>query len=380
MPPMTSGAPERPPEPPPRRLLPGGVATGVGSLPGTDALEAARLVADELPDFPHLPELPERGPGADLIGRAAGLLVDLHVDLQPSGWRLVERAGRDERRAAGFLAADLDAVEEVFDGYRGPLKVAVAGPWTLAAGVELPRGGRALGDPGAVRDLAQSLAAAVEGVVATLGRRVPGAYIVVQLDEPSLPAVLAGRIPTQSGFGRLREVPKPDARDGLAVVIDAAHAAGCPVVVHCCAQQLPLSLLGDAGADAVSFDLSVLDAAALDAVGELWDAARPGMAPLFLGALPTGPTTVPGAAVAGTEAVRRLARVLGEPAPELAQRAVLTPACGLAGVTQQQAVTAYRAAREAMQRLLEDAPAGAAPVRGVEPGDHRAGRDRRTGE
>ena len=77
-----------------------GWATGVGSLPGTDPREAAAVVAGELPDLPHLPELPGRGPGADMVGRtAARCCVDLHVDLQPSGWRLVDRPGMDERRA-----------------------------------------------------------------------------------------------------------------------------------------------------------------------------------------------------------------------------------------------------------------------------------------
>ena len=37
------------------------LATGVGSLPGTDPDEAVRIVVGELPDLPHLPELPERG-------------------------------------------------------------------------------------------------------------------------------------------------------------------------------------------------------------------------------------------------------------------------------------------------------------------------------
>ena len=43
-----------------------GVATGIGSMPGTDPMEAARIVVGELPDFPHLAELPARGPGADI--------------------------------------------------------------------------------------------------------------------------------------------------------------------------------------------------------------------------------------------------------------------------------------------------------------------------
>ena len=70
-----------------------GPASGVGSLPGTDPAEAVRLVVGELPDFAHLPELPARGPGADLIGRSAAFLVDLAFDLTPAGWRLVARPG-----------------------------------------------------------------------------------------------------------------------------------------------------------------------------------------------------------------------------------------------------------------------------------------------
>ena len=46
-----------------------GGSTGVGSMPGTDPHEAAAVVAGEVPDLPHLVELPGRGPGADLVGR-----------------------------------------------------------------------------------------------------------------------------------------------------------------------------------------------------------------------------------------------------------------------------------------------------------------------
>ena len=56
---------------------------------GTDPAEAMRVVAGELPDFPYLPELPDRGPGADLVGRTAGLLIDIPVEVTPCGWRLV---------------------------------------------------------------------------------------------------------------------------------------------------------------------------------------------------------------------------------------------------------------------------------------------------
>src|ERR1700733_9889556 len=182
-------------------------ATGVGSMPGTDPLEAMRFVFDELPDLPHLAELPNRGVGADMIGRTAGLLVGLSVDATTRGWRLADRPGRDVRRAQSLLSRDLDALEEVADGYQGPLKLQVCGPWTMAASLELARSQEpVLADPGAVRDLTASLAEGVAAHVAGVRARVPGARLLLQLDEPSLPPVLEGGVPSASGLNRVRPV------------------------------------------------------------------------------------------------------------------------------------------------------------------------------
>src|SRR2546429_9719991 len=84
-----------------------GSATGIGSLPGTDIREAVRTVFGELP-LPYLPELPDRGPGADLVGRTAGLLVDLPVDLYMARWRVGSRAGQANRRIADLWEPALD--------------------------------------------------------------------------------------------------------------------------------------------------------------------------------------------------------------------------------------------------------------------------------
>lgn len=312
-------------------------ATGIGSWPGTDVSLAQRLVRDSLADtahgLPYLPELPARGPGADLIGRGAGLLADLPVDLQPSGWRLVDRPGLDAHRTRAMLRRDLDDLAEVFDGYTGRLKVQVAGPWTLAAHVRLARGERVVGDLGAARDLAQSLAEGVRRHVAQVRRLLPGADVVVQVDEPSLPAVLAGRLPTSSGYGMHRAVDAETARRGLTDVIDAAaEDAGDgrgPVVVHCCAPEPPLSLLREAGARAIALDVTLLDprgwervAAEVEAGVALWagldaDADGRSMAdtlrPLVDGWQRVG---LPSAALDGV---------------------TVTPTCGLAGATPERA-------------------------------------------
>ena len=207
-----------------------GIATGLGSLPGTDPVEAAAMVAGELPDLPHLAELPDRGVGADMIGRSAALLVDISAEVVPSGWRLARRPGRDLQRARDLLAWDLDAAEQHYAG-AGWVKLQVAGPWTLAAMIETPSGNRALTDHGAVSDLAVSLA---EGVLAhrdEIRRRLPGTRVVVQVDEPALPAVLLGSLPTASGFGTVSPVDKIRAREVLGeLVATRERPRRCPLL------------------------------------------------------------------------------------------------------------------------------------------------------
>jgi methionine synthase II (cobalamin-independent) len=321
--------------------IPWGPASGVGSLPGTDPAEAVRLVVGELPDFAHLPELPARGPGADLIGRSAAFLVDLSFDLTPAGWRLVPRPGIDQRRAKEFLARDLDALHDVAAGWAGPFKVQVGGPWTLAAGLERTRGDRAVVDAGARRDLAQSLAEGITAHVAAVAARLPGAQVVVQLDEPSVPAVLQGGLPTVSGFGKLAAVEAPVVEQELAAVVAALPG---PVVLHCCAPRAPLALFRAAGADALSFDLGLVQD--LDAVGTAIEAGIH----LLPGVVPGTDTDLP-AAKATASRVQAWWRELGFPVDDLAAAVTLTPSCGLAGATPAYARTAMAHVREAAKYL-----------------------------
>ena len=241
-------------------------ATGLGSWPGTDLPQAVATVRDLLAvdgGLPYLPELPGRGPGADLIGRGAGLLVDLPVDLQPAGWRFVDRPGKDASRTTGLRREELDTAAEAYDGYAGDLKVQVAGPWTLAASVEMTRGERAVVDEGATRDLVASLAEGVRVHLADLARLVPGARLVLQVDEPSLPAVLEGSLPTASGYGRVRAVDPQVVAEGLGAVLAAYDG---PSVVHCCHPRAPVPLLRSTGAGALSLDLTAASPARWESV------------------------------------------------------------------------------------------------------------------
>lgn len=328
---------------------PRALATGVGSMPGEEFTEAVRVVLGELPDLPHLPELPARGAIASMTGRALAVVAELGFDLQPAGWRLTDAPGVDHRRARSLLAQDLDVVEELAQGYTGEFKIQVAGPWTLAATVERPRGDRLLADHGARRELAQALAAGLAEHVADVRRRLPGADLIVQIDEPALPAVLAARIPTASGYGRHRSVDAPVASAALEWVFAAIEGAGALPVAHCCAGEVPVALLRGAGARGLSVDVTVLAAEQYDPLAEAIEAGER----MLLGVVPSvDPTHLPTESQV-IDRVRRLLDMLGFAPEEIAGQMVLTPTCGLAGASADYARTALSRLRESAARISD---------------------------
>lgn len=327
---------------------PAGTATAIGSLPGIDPAEAAATIMGELPHLPCLPELPARRVGADMIGRTAAILLDLPVEVVPSGYRVAAHPGMDQRRAVDLLARDLDAFGEAADGARPRLvKIQAAGPWTLTAGIELARGHRVLTDQGALREFAESLAEGLARHVAEVAART-GASVLVQLDEPTLPAVLAGALPTPSGFGMVPPVAEPDARDVLAGVLDAVRrATGNPVAVHCCAPRPPIGTLRAAGADLISLDATLLTPS--DELGETWDAGVTLMLGLVPSVDPASPVTLADVAKPALRLVDRL----GFPRSYLADRAIPTPTCGLAGASATWARRALRLTTELAKAFVE---------------------------
>lgn len=336
-------------------------ATGVGSHPGADQRdfdEALRVVLGELGEMPGLPYVPEvsgRGAPAGMVGRTLGLLAaadTLDADLQPEGWRLTGTAGAppiDQRRARSLLAQDLDSWEEQIQGYAGAVKTQLAGPWTLAATVERPRGDKVLADHGARGELAQALAVAAADHVADLRRRTPGAdRIVVQVDEPALPAVLAARIPTASGFGKHRAVHPPAADEALRQVVDAVRDAGAEVWIHCCAPEAPIGLLRGTGATGLLVDLDQVGASGHDALAEALEAD----CALVLGVIPSLSRAGLGdKAVA--ERVLRWCDLVGIDPAEHAERLVISPSCGLAGADADWARRALTLAAGATRAVFE---------------------------
>ena len=327
-------------------------ATGTGSWPGVAARPAAEVVVGELADaMAHLVELPARGVGADLLGRAGALLVDVAVDTVPRGYRITARPGAVTRRAISFLDEDMDALEEAWEtaGLRGGdrvVKVQAPGPITLAAGLELGNGHRAITDPGALRDLAASLGEGVGAHRAALARRLD-TPVVVQLDEPSLPASLAGQL---TGVTALSPVAALDVAVAGPLLDTCVAAAGGDVMLHSCAADLPWDLLQSSTIRALSVDVATLKATDLDGIAAFVESGRT----VMLGVVPaTAPAKRPSAEEVAAALVAVTDR-LGFGRSALRERIGVTPACGLAAATPEWARIAIELARKTAAAFADD--------------------------
>ncbi len=315
-------------------------ASAHGPMPGTDPMEAVLVVRGEIgaPNLPHLHQLPDRGVGSDAIGRGAQLLEEMVVDLQPYGWRLAAAPGIDARRAASALRTDLNVLADAIGAEETPgneLKIQFPGPATLAANLHLHHGERAVSDPGARRDLAQSLALGAARHLEAVSRMTGGQRITVYIDEPDAGSVLNGTLPTSSGYRTLRSVPAAELRRWWSELVEALRGAGAAeVVIGAAAEPATWTALAatalEAGADSLG-----ANAASLTVPGwELIAGAVESGTRLWLGAIDPG-LKLPGV-VETVNAIRRPWRQLGLPDAALGAL-VLTPSSGLAGLSPAQA-------------------------------------------
>ncbi|WP_035758056.1 hypothetical protein [Granulicoccus phenolivorans] len=327
-------------------------ASALGSWPGTDFAATQRMVLGELTELPHLVELPARGVGAQLIGRATAMVTEIGLDLQPAGWRLAGSPGIDQSRARALWRNDLDRLEELAQGYAGAFTVAVAGPWTMAALVEKPRGDKVLADPGARRELGQALADGVAAQLRELRRRLPGLALRLQLDEPLLPQVASGAIRTASGLHRHRGIDRAELSAAWTAFGEqlTRHGAGeVPITLHCCGAGLPWEAVEQAPLTGLSVPAYLQRSADWDHLAGWLDRGRE----LWLGVLRTDRANPPEPAVrpivaAALAGVRPL-----ELGPTVTERLVLTPDCGLAGWPMPRAIAAVRALTRACDEVTD---------------------------
>lgn len=293
--------------------------TAAGSLPGDDFRGALSVMAELLPDILAWPELPGRGVGSDMMGRALGVIDDLGFDLQPGGWRLTHHPGADQRRARAQWRRDLDDAEELLQGFGGVLKIALTGPWTLAGGVERPRGDRLLADHGARFEVTEALCEGWCRLAEEIRRRLPTVRLLLQVDEPLLVAVLEGTLPTASGFGRHRAVEQEDVVERLRRFADGAW-------LHCCAPGPWVEIARRAGFGTVAVDSRLFRGDGIDTLAQ-WVHDGRGLA---LGVVDTTLLRSQPVDTLRRETMRVL-RPLELPVADLVDRVSLTTGCGLGG-------------------------------------------------
>lgn len=344
-------------------------ATAIGSFPGTDVREISRIVAGELPDFPVIPELPARGPGSDMIGRTLGILAgtanEWSAETTPTGWRLSGNTTTSltaaTRKAQSFLSEDLDAAEEVWSNHDGPIKIAVAGPWTLASCLELPNGNLVISDLGAVRDLVEAYDAAATALMGRLQRRLPHAQIVVQLDEPTANSVVTGQIPTQSGLANHSAVDSEDVRQSLSKVITTLHRADAQVVVHNCDNMPPIDLILHSKPDGIALDLTVIASEPRidEAIGRVIDSG----CTLVAGIVDVRPTSFyeRRQSIINESINILLARMsrIGFPPDEIIDRLAISPGCGFS----------TNASLDGVKKVLTQLHECSRILRGIEPAE-----------
>ena len=195
-------------------------ASGWGDFPGDDLAEAMSRVEGELgaPHLPFLPHLPALGWRSTPLARTLAVCEGLAFDGASFGWRMVHSGGRGARESAlaqdrllsdiNLLADRVGAQKKRFGSGQdtAPVyKIQLVGPLTLAAGIYLPGGERAISDAGASRDLLESFLEGLERWAESLREalQAPRALIAVQLDESEFQPLMEGAIPTVSGFRSL---------------------------------------------------------------------------------------------------------------------------------------------------------------------------------
>jgi methionine synthase II (cobalamin-independent) len=170
---------------------------------------------------------------------------------------------------------------------------------------------------------------------------------VVQFDEPSLPAALAGRL---TGVTSLTPVHPVDESMAVGLLDDCIAVVGGEVALHSCAAGLPWKALQRSNIHAVSIDAATLTPADLDGVGDFVDAGRT----VMLGVVATtAPAMRPSAEEVAKAAVEVTDR-LGFARSVARERIGVTPACGLAGATPRWARTAVELAQKAADAFAED--------------------------
>lgn len=314
-------------------VFPTGLATGIGSLPYTDARAAAALVLRTHPNLPAIPQLalPREG----VVAQWADALPE--VTIAPDGSLIVDASRVGDPVDASFTSESHAGLLGFLDAARlspEPLlrvKAQVVGPLTL--GTALVNAG--LGPVVAFERALEAVESWINALEQLLAARLRGARPLIFLDEPAL--VLWKR-----------EDAPIERESAIDVLSSALAASTVETGVHLCgdgdvrlAFEAGPTVLGLPVSDALIDDVGSL-VRHLDADGWIAWGAVPTDRPIGASPDPLWRKLV------GTwcELTRRGCEPL-----RLRSQAIITPACGLATHGPTQAEWALRLASEMAERV-----------------------------
>lgn len=314
-----------------------GVATSIGSLPHVDPRAAATFVLERQPRLPAAPSLPNRSGMERMIAQAAWGIAGVQV--LPDGSLTLDDPILDPRAPLTTVGIDgepfvgLRAFLGAVAGRRTPIKLQLTGPVTLgiallSVGVPADRAFVVAG--AAVRARARTLVAAAQETA-------PMAPLVVFLDEPGLTAAMHPGFPLDPN----RTI---DFVSSALATIEPHAVTG----LHCCGVA-DWRVVLQAGPQILSLPLA---AGAVDHAGALGGFLERG-GRVAWGAVPTaGPLgSTPERLWQQLSAEWCSLTQAGCDPVLLREQALITPACGLALHTEDQADLVVTLVNQVARRL-----------------------------
>jgi len=350
---------------------PAGLLTGIGSLPYTDPGEALTLIFDNMPEIPHWPQMPRRGPKEGFVFqfltplvrtgliKIAGDRAYFETDIPRWGERMaefytiylaaaegdaqaLEAFSLPEESAAGFYAF-LDYVMEKGPGEALYFKGHLAGPLTVGFNLK-DSGGRLAYYEDQLRDLlVKTLAMHSRWQAARLAGL--GRPAIIFVDEPGISVYGKSDYITVT-----REMIKRDLNE----IFDQIHAAEALAGVHSC-DAIDWSILYQCNLDIVNLDAYNFGDSLIPFAAELKDFILRGGV-LAQGIVPTNERAFD---ESGETLVGRLEEIWGKlrargvNGRRLLDQTLITPACGAGLLDPDLAVRIYRVARDVSGAVRE---------------------------
>jgi hypothetical protein len=234
-------------------FTPAGAVTGIGSLPFDSVGVAIQSVAENSPEIPFWPQLPQLNPEEGLICQGLDLLSEL-IGRRGTGYGFEVKAGRIDqalerlhssdgrltpRNAAGFGAFEEALAAGLFPSARA-VKGQIEGPITLSTYL-FYRGKPFLSEPAFFAALAYHVSQMVCWQIGRL--RIAGLPVLMFVDEPAL--CLDG--PPEFSVAEDRKL------SALTETLKDVRSRGAIAGLHCCAAR-PFERMCCVKPDILSFD------------------------------------------------------------------------------------------------------------------------------